>query len=213
MRDISIDSESIIEMNLLYKSISISLGIRGIGCKVEVEISHLTLISTIAVQYNFDVSLFWDPFGDEELPNWGSDGCDVKCLSDIDDFIDWLKSLFSFIDELGMIRVNVLGYFSCKDDICAFLHAYWEGSQLFALLLKQGGSDTGDETWIKPTGKKTADRSVGHQPLFDCILEHWDDLLVELDVFLEILDLWLFIVFLNLDDLINIQRGDVSSSN
>lgn len=64
MRDISIDSESIIEMNLLYKSISISLGINGIGCKVEVEISHLALISTIAVQYNFDVSLFCDPFGD-----------------------------------------------------------------------------------------------------------------------------------------------------
>ena len=57
MRDISIHSQPIIEMNLLDKPISILLGLFSIGSKVEVEVSHLALISPISIEDHLDISL------------------------------------------------------------------------------------------------------------------------------------------------------------
>lgn len=57
MRDISIHSQPIIEMDLLDESIPILLGLFSIGSKVEVEISHLALISPISIEDHLDVSL------------------------------------------------------------------------------------------------------------------------------------------------------------
>ena len=57
MRDISIHSQPIIEMNLLDKSIPILLGLFSIGSEVEVEVSHLALISPISIEDHLDISL------------------------------------------------------------------------------------------------------------------------------------------------------------
>jgi hypothetical protein len=57
MGDISIHSQPIIEMDLLDESIPILLGLFSIGSKVEVEVSHLALISPISIEDHLDISL------------------------------------------------------------------------------------------------------------------------------------------------------------
>jgi len=57
MRDIPIHSQPIIEMDLLDESIPILLGLFSIRSKIEVEISHLALVSPISIEDHLDISL------------------------------------------------------------------------------------------------------------------------------------------------------------
>lgn len=57
MRDISVNSQTIIKMDFLNKSISIFFCLLSVGSKIEIEISHLTFISAISIENNLDVSL------------------------------------------------------------------------------------------------------------------------------------------------------------
>lgn len=57
VRDIPINSQSIIQMDLLDESIPVLLGLLSIRCQVEVEITHLTLIRSISIQDDLDISL------------------------------------------------------------------------------------------------------------------------------------------------------------
>lgn len=126
MRDISINSQSIIKMNLFDKSISILLCLLRVRSKVEIKISHLTLISSITIQNNFYICFFWDPFCQQILANWCSDSCNVKGFSDLDNIFDGIQTFLSLIDKLSMIWVDMLCNLTRKDNISTLFHSNWE---------------------------------------------------------------------------------------
>ena len=148
MRDISIDSQCIIKMDLLDQSISIFFGFFGIWSEIVIEISHLALISPITIQDHLDISLLWDLFGNQILANWGPDGCDVKGFSNPDDLVECTQSLLWFIDELSVIRLDMLGYLSRIDNICAFFHADRKSLQTLSFLLQKRRGNTCHQTRI-----------------------------------------------------------------
>ena len=57
MRNVSVNSQSIIQMDLLNKSIPVFFGLNSVRSKIEVEVSHLTFICSISVENDLDISL------------------------------------------------------------------------------------------------------------------------------------------------------------
>jgi hypothetical protein len=54
-------------MDLLDESVPILFGLLSIRGKVEVEISHLTLVSSVSVQHDLDISLLRNSFSQQIL--------------------------------------------------------------------------------------------------------------------------------------------------
>lgn len=148
MRDIPIHSQSIIQMDLLNKSIPIFLGFLSIRSKVEVKISHLTFISSISIEDHLDICLLRDLLGNEILANWSTNGGDVEGFSNIDYIFDALETLLGLVDEFGVIGTDMLGYFSCIDYISAFFHTNRESSKLLSSLSQKVSSHTGNQAGV-----------------------------------------------------------------
>jgi hypothetical protein len=135
-------------MNFLDESISILFGILRVRSKIEVEVPHLALVSTISIQNNLDISCLWDSFCQQILTHRCSNGGNIEGFSYLNHIFYGFKALLSLIDELSVIWVDMFCHFTGINNIGTLLHSDGESLQGFSSLLQQRSGNTCHQTRI-----------------------------------------------------------------